>query len=414
LKIIEEGFHKHERDKTRHRNCSMSKNITTLSLGNKDIILVGTAHVSKESVKEVISVISHVKPDRVCIEIDEGRYKALTQESNWKNLNITRVLKEKKGFLLFFNLVLASYQKRLGFELGIRPGAEMIEAVTVSKKLGIPFSLCDRKIQTTLKRAWVKSSFWSKNKMLAALLASLFRKETPGAQEIEELKKKGVLQGMMEELSRFLPSIKEVLIDERDIYLAAKIFGAEGKKIVAVVGAGHVPGITRRLGELDSGALSKDVRALEIIPQKKSIYRILPWSIPAIIVGVIFTSFIYRGTDATVDNIVKWILINGSFSAVGGIIALAHPLTIVLAFLAAPITSLVPVIGVGIFTGILEALLRKPRVADFENLQEDITSIKGFFKNRVTHTLIVFMLTNIGSSIGTFIGGIPLFSSLFG
>lgn len=393
---------------------SMSNNMTNLRIGDREIILLGTAHISKESVQEVKSIIEDEKPDRVCIEIDESRYKALTQSDAWRNLNIIRVLKEKKGFLLFSNLVLASFQRRLGLNLKIKPGAEMLQAISTSKKLGIPHSLCDREIQITLKRAWAKTGFWGKNKMIAAMLGSLFTREKLSEKEIEQLKKKDVLQGMLEELSSFLPSVKEVLIDERDIYLATKIFHAEGKKIVAIVGAGHIPGIVKRLNRLEEGSVSHNIDELNTIPKKRSLSKIAPWVLPAAIIGAVIAGFLLKGSEVTVNNIYKWILFNGSLSAIGALIALAHPLTILLAFIAAPITSLIPVIGVGIFTGILEAVLRKPRVMDFENLHEDITSVKGFFKNRFTHVLIVFMLSNIGSTIGTFVGGIPLFTSLFG
>ncbi len=392
----------------------MTESKTSVKLGDREIILLGTAHISRESVTEVQQAIHEERPDRVCIEIDESRYKAIAGGDRWKNLKITRVLKEKKAFLLLANLVLASFQKRLGLDLGIKPGAEMVAAIEAANELGIPFSLIDREIQITMKRAWAKTGFWGKNKMLAVMLGSLFTREKLSEEEIEKLKNKDVLQGMLEEISEFLPSIKEVLIDERDEYLAAKIFEADDKKILAVVGAGHIPGIVKRLQMLQDGKASPDVTALNTIPQKKLISKSLPWVLPVAIIGAIIAGFIVRGSDVTLNYTMKWILINGSLSAIGALIALAHPLTIVLAFVAAPFTSLVPVIGVGILTGILEGTLRKPRVVDFENLQEDIASFKGFFRNRFTHVLLVFFLSNIGSTIGTFLGGIPLIASLFG
>jgi len=245
------------------------------------------------------------------------------------------------------------------------------------------------------------------------MLASMFTREKLSEDQIEELKKKGALQGMLEELAQFLPSVKEVLIDERDVYLATNIYKAQGEKIVAVVGAGHIPGIVRRLEELEKGNVSDDTSDLNKIPPKSALAKIIPWVVPAAIIGAIVAGFILRGSDVTLQNIYKWILFNGSLAALGAVASLSHPFTIVLAFVAAPFTSLVPVVGVGIFTGILEAALRKPKVVDFETLHDDITSFRGFFRNRITHILIVFFLTNIGSTIGTFIGGIPLFTSLF-
>jgi pheromone shutdown-related protein TraB len=392
----------------------MSNNVTRVSFEKREFILVGTAHVSRESVNEVREAISSEQPDRVCIELDETRYNALTKEDAWKNLNIIKVLREKKGFLLFSNLILSSFQRRLGMDLKMKPGMEMLEAIRTAEHNHIPFSLCDREIQITLKRAWKKTSFWGKNKMLAAMLASMFTREKLSEEQIEELKKKGALQGMLEELAQFLPSVKEVLIDERDVYLATNIHKAQGEKIVAVVGAGHIPGIVQRLKELQKGTVSDDTSDLNRIPPKSMFAKVIPWILPVAIIGAIVAGFILRGSDVTLQNIYKWVLFNGSLAALGAVASLSHPFTIVLAFVAAPFTSLVPVVGVGIFTGILEAALRKPKVVDFENLHDDITSIRGFFKNRITHILIVFFLTNIGSTIGTFIGGIPLFTSLFG
>jgi pheromone shutdown-related protein TraB len=394
--------------------ANMSGSVTRISLGEREFILLGTAHISRESVDEVKTIISTEKPDRICVEIDESRYKSLTQADAWKNLNITQVLRQGKGFLLMSNLVLASFQKRLGLDLGVKPGAEMIEAVKTAQQEDIPFSLCDREIQITLKRAWSKSGFFAKLKMLAVMLASIFTSQKLSEEEIEKLKKKNVLENMLEEISEFLPSVKEVLIDERDVYLATRVYQSTGTRVVAVVGAGHVPGMINRLQALDTGEASEDIAALDEIPPKNPVVKSLPWIVPVAIVGAIVAGFIVRGSDVTLPHIYRWVLINGTLSAIGALVALAHPLTIVLAFAAAPFTSLVPVIGVGILTGILEGTLRKPRVADFENLQDDIASFRGFFKNRFTHVLIVFMLSNIGSSVGTFIGGIPLFASLFG
>lgn len=392
----------------------MSENITRLKIGNREIIIVGTAHISEESVEEVKRTIAEEKPDRVCVEIDETRYKTMTEKSSWENMNITKILKQRRGFLLLSNLILASFQRRLGKELGIRPGEDMMAAIFAAKENNIPFSFCDREIQVTMKRAWSKSGFWGKNKMLAAMLGSIFSNEKLSKEELEELKKKSALHGMLEELAGFLPSVKEVLINERDIFLGTKVFEAEGNKIIAVVGAGHVPGMVMRIKELDNGTADKDLSSINEIPPKNPVSKILPWLIPLAIIGAIVANFFIRGSDVVLDNTIKWIVLNGGLSAIGSVIAFAHPLTILLAFVAAPITSLIPVIGVGMFTGLLESALKKPKVGDFENLHDDLTTVKGAYKNRFVHILIVFALSSVGSSIGTFLGGIPFFTSLFG
>jgi pheromone shutdown-related protein TraB len=320
-------------------------------------------------------------------------------------------LRERKGFLLLANLALTSFQRRLGLEMGVSPGEEMLAAVRACEEEGIAFSLCDRDIQVTLRRAWSRSSFWGKNKLLAALLSSVFTREKLDPEEIERLKSRSTFQNMMDELASYLPSVKEVLIDERDRYLAIRIYNAEGNKIVAVIGAGHMEGIIKNLEALEAGRLENDTASLEIIPPRKKVSRILPYIIPAIIIGLLVAGFFRSGLQLSLSMMWKWILVNGTLSAIGALLAFAHPITIVAAFAGAPITSLNPTIGVGLVTGLIEATVRKPRVTDFENLPEDLLSFKGFFKNRITHILLVFLFSSIGSSLGTFIG-IPYLTSL--
>jgi pheromone shutdown-related protein TraB len=378
------------------------------------LILVGTAHVSQQSVQEVRRIIREEQPDTVCVEIDEGRYRSLTEHERWRDLNVSDVLRRNQGFLLMAQLALASFQRRLGMGLGVRPGEEMLAAIEEARKADIPVALCDRQIQTTLRRAWARSGFWGKNKMLAALLASAFSREKLDAEAIEKLKDKSALEGMLEEIAGFLPSVKQVLIDERDVYLATRIFESGGQRVVAVVGAGHVPGIVRRLNALEAGNADTDLTELDRVPGRGAFARALPWLIPAAIVAAIVAGFFINGADVTVNNLLKWVVINGTLAALGSIIALAHPLTVAVSALAAPLTSLIPVIGVGIPAGLLEAALRKPRVRDFETLNDDIATTRGFFRNRFTHVLLVFFLSSLGSVAGTFLGGVPIFASLFG
>lgn len=392
---------------------TVSDTITRVNLGDREIIIIGTAHVSEESVDEVKQVLTEEKPDRVCVELDEGRYKSITSDKKWDNLDIFQVLKQKKGFLLLANLVLSSFQKRLGADSVSKPGEEMLAAVKVAQELDIPFSLIDREVQVTLRRAWAKSGFLGKNKLLAALLSSVLFDEKVSKEDIEELKKKSALQSMMDELAGYLPRVKEVLIDERDQFLATKIFQTTEKKVVAVVGAGHVPGMVKWLNDLYEGSKKDNLEDISKVPSPGIVAKIIPWLIPAAVIGLIVTAFIMKGSDVGLAGITHWVLINGIPSAIGALLALAHPLTIVISFLAAPFTSLVPVIGVGFVAAFIEALLRKPKVHDFEHLQEDITSLGGFFKNRFTHVLIVMVLSSLGSTIGTISGFPQLISNLF-
>ena len=381
----------------------MSETTTRLQLGDRTIVLVGTAHVSRESVTEVEAIIREEMPDRVCVEIDAQRYKAITQPDNWSSMNIYKIIKERKAFLLLGNLVLQAFQRRMGMDLGVKPGEEMRAAIRVSDELGIPFSFADREIQTTLRRAWARSSLWGKNKLLAALLASVFSNEKLTEEEIEGLKHKSELETMLEELADYLPAAKEVLIDERDQYLATKIFESEGDKVVAVVGAGHVPGIIRWLEALEQGNRESDLSLIDSVPPPGIIAKSAKWLVPALVAGLIIYGFISSGWSGGLEALSRWILVNGTLSALGALAALAHPLTIAASFLAAPVTSMNPTIGVGIVTGLLEAIFRKPRVQDLEALPDDILSLKGFFTNRFTHILIVFFFSTIGSAIGTFV-----------
>ena len=382
-----------------------------LQLGEREFLLLGTAHISSRSVEEVREVIQGEKPDRVCVELDAARYSSLTAGNGWRKLDIVQVLRNKKGFLLLANLVLSSFQRRLGAGLGVSPGEEMLTAVRLAEEAGIPFSLCDRDIQLTLRRAWARTSFWGKNKMLAAMLATIFSSEKLSPEEIEKLKSRTTFQSMLDELAGYLPAVKEVLIDERDRYLATRIYQAEGRRVVAVIGAGHVEGIARSLRALHDGGLPADTAALEQVPARRSWSSLLGWLLPVAIVGLLVAGFFRSGWQLSLTMLWKWVLVSGTLSAVGALVTLAHPLTIVAAFIGAPITTLNPFIGIGLVTGVLEAFLRKPRVSDFENLSVDLLTVRGFFGNRVTHILLVFLFSSLGAMIGNFIG-IPWLSSL--
>jgi pheromone shutdown-related protein TraB len=399
----------------------MNTNNIHLTLGNRDIHLIGTAHVSKESIDEVTCAIREGKPGMVCVELDESRYAAITKQDSWEKLDITKVLKEGKGFLLIANLTLSGFQRRLGNELGVKPGGEMIAAVNTAKEMGIDFSLCDREIHLTLRRAWACCGLWSKCKLLAALLSSAFATEKLSAEEIEKLKESSELDSMMNELSKYLPAVKETLIDERDRYLAAKIWAGQTKKeagnTIAVVGAGHLRGIQAWLEKFAMEAPAENSLAeLEIIPPKNLLSKAAKWIIPVLILAIIATGFLisfFRGDFSEFQNMLRlWVLWNGSLAALGCIIALGHPLAILVSFLGAPITSLNPFIGVGILSGLVQVAVRKPRVSDAENISADSATLKGIYRNRITRVLLVFFLSSLGSSIATFVSGPVVINSL--
>lgn len=371
--------------------------------GNRRYLILGTAHVSARSVEEVESLIRERRPDRVCVELDAGRLKAMESDGSWQNLDMYKVIREGRGFLMLGNLMLSSFQKRMGSETGVRPGAEMKAALDACRISDIPWSLIDRDITVTLKRAWGKSGFWGKNKLLAALIGSVMGDEEVSAEDIEALKQQSAMENMMDELAGYLPKVKSVLIDERDQFLACRLFGEQGDVVMAVVGAGHVPGIKRWLEALHNGSASSDTREIEQVPPPGIAGKIIGWAIPVAIVALLVAGFFFKGFDGGMENILRWLIANGGLAALGALLALGHPLTILAGLLGAPIATLNPLLGVGMITGLVEAVVRKPRVKDLENLQEDITSFRGFFRNRVTRVLLVFVLSSLGGMAGNFI-----------
>lgn len=383
----------------------MSQTQKILELNNRKITLIGTAHVSAESISEVENVISDVKPDCVAIELDEKRYESITNPDKYRELDIIKVLKRKEGFLLLANIVMASFQKRMGKNTGVKPGEEMVAAINKAKELNIPTALVDRPIQITFRRAWKKTSAYGKTQLLSALLASGFSKDEISSEEIENLKQSSEMDSMMKELSELMPAVKQVLIDERDQYLASHIWKAEGNNIVAVLGAGHLPGVEAHLKKIAENQASTDTSEIASIPESGIFSKIMMWLIPALIVAVIAFGFYIGGKDAGSKMALNWILWNGILAGLGALIAGGNPLTILVSFVGAPVTSLCPFIGVGIVAGIVQAAICKPQVKDLETLSDDAGSIKGFYKNKILRVLLVFLLSSVGSSIGTFAAG---------
>lgn len=364
----------------------------------KKIYLVGTAHVSKQSAELVKMVIGDTQPDSVAIELCEPRYQSIQDPSRWRNTDVFQVIRDGKAYVLMAQLALAAFQKRLGDELDVKPGEEMRAAIEAAELYGADITLADRAVRTTLKRAWAQASLWSLIKVIFTLIASMFSKERADMEEIEKLKNADALNAMMEEFSDYLPGVKEVLIDERDLYLAKKIAESPGDSVVAVVGAGHVPGIKHVIGE------TIDLEPLERIPPPRKSVLALTWGIPLLILGMIAYGFVDAGAERSFEMIVAWVLANGVLAALGTLIALAHPITVITAFVAAPITSLNPMIAAGWVCGLVEAVVRKPRVADLETIADDISTVRGLWTNRVSKVLLVVIFANVGSSLGTFVG----------
>lgn len=390
----------------------MSQTQKVLELNGRKITLIGTAHVSKESIDEVTQTIKTLTPDCVAIELDEKRADSIQNAERYSQLDIIKVLKRHEGFLLLANLILSSFQRRMGLNVGVKPGDEMLAAINTANEMNIPSVMVDRPIQITLKRAWAKNSFWGKCKLFALLISSAFSKEEVDPSEIENLKNSSEMDSMMGELAKEMPVIKKVLIDERDEYLASKIWDAHGENVVAVLGAGHLPGVEKHLQKLAAGEEKSDVTEISEIPPKSVLSKIAAWIIPALIIGLIAAGFVYGGRKAGAQLLTTWFLWNAIPAALLSIIALAHPITILVAFVAAPFTSLCPFIGIGFCTAIVQALVCKPKVSDMESLQDDVGSIKTLYKNRILKVLLVFVLSTLGSALGTFAGGSNVIAKL--
>src|SRR6056297_842330 len=374
------------------------KNVYRIDYQGKELILLGTAHVSKQSAQQVRELIEEEKPDTVCVELDKGRYDSVVNKNKWEKMDIIKIIKSKQAAFLLVNLALSSYQKRIAEQFGINAGAEMIEGINAAKDNDAKLVLADRDIKTTFLRIWRGMKFWGKMKLLVMIIASIFSKEEISEEELEKMKSEDMLTATLSELSESFPELKKSLIDERDQYLAHKIKQAPGQKILAVLGAGHIPGIKQEIEK------EQDIAKITHIPQASNAWKILLWAIPVIIIALIVSTF-FLNPPSGWAQIISWILWNGSLSALATLVALAHPLSILTAFAVAPISSLNPLLAAGWFAGLAEAFLRKPRVEEFERLSEDLTSFRGFWRNHVTRILLVVVFANIGSTVGTLIGG---------
>jgi pheromone shutdown-related protein TraB len=373
-------------------------NVTRIHLDDKEYILIGTAHISKLSAEEVKEVIEFERPDSVCIELDEQRYKSIMDGAKWKEMDIFTVIKEKKATFLLMNLVISSFQKRMAKQFGIKPGQEMIQGIESAEEVGAKLVLADRNIQITFARIWGGIGLWGKAKLATQIIGSIFNTENITEEELENLKSQDTLNAMLNEFTVMFPKLKVPLIDERDQYLAQKIKDAPGSKVVAVLGAAHVPGIIKEIKK------DHDLNTLTKLPPKSKVPKMIGWAIPFIILGLIGYT-LFSNPSAGLMQIMSWILWNGSFAALGAAIAFGHPLAILTAFIVAPLSSLNPLMAAGWFSGIVQAYFKRPNVGDFENLSEDVYNLKGFWNNKVTRILLIVVLTNLGSTLGTLLGG---------
>jgi len=389
-------------------NTMQHQNVHHLLCEGKEIILVGTAHVSRESADLVERVIIEENPDTVCIELCQARFDALKKKDQWQEMDILKVIRDKRTSLLLSQLLMMSFQKKIAEKFHINPGEEMLRAIALAEEQGAHIVLADREIRVTLLRTWRKMRFFSKVKLMTEMFLSLFMTDEITEEDIEKLKENDVLDMTLRQLGKKMPDLKNTLIDERDQYLAHSIRSAAGDKVIAVVGAGHIPGIVKAIEQKQD----VNIEAISIIPPAGPWGHIFGWGFSLGIVGLFIAGFVNSGFSASLAMMLSWSTITAICAAAGALLLLAHPLTIIAAACSAPIATLHPLIATGWVAGLTEATLRKPKVKDFLSLKEDVLSFKGFIQNKITRILLLIAIVNLTTSIGTFVA-IPVMMKYF-
>ncbi len=387
-------------------------------LGRTEIVLLGTAHVSRASAEAVARELEGGRFDAVAVELCPSRYQGLLEPGRLAETDLVQVVRRRRAFSVAATLALGAFQQRLAEQLGIEPGAEMRRAVELARAGGLPVLLVDREIGVTLRRVYHAVPWWRRLGLVAALGASVVSREQVSEAEIERLKEGDMLEAAFSEFRHRAPGIFRALIEERDAYMAARLrqecAKADRRRILVVLGAGHLAGVARALEQPDpSRSPEAVIAALEHLPPPSPWPRRLAWLVVVVILSGFAAGF-SRSPDLGWTLVAEWVLINGGLSALGALAAAAHPFTVAAAFLAAPLTSLNPTIGAGMVTGAVEALLRRPRVGDFERLRHDSASLRGWWRNRVTRVLLVFILSTLGSAAGTWLAGFRIADRLLG
>jgi len=380
--------------------------------------LIGTAHVSRSSAEAVQTMASSGQFDAIAVELCPARYDALTAERNWTDLDLYKVVREGKAGLVMANLALSAYQRRIAEQFGIEPGAEMRAAVTAAKQRNLPLELIDRDLATTLRRSYASVPWYKRLYLMTGLALGMVSSEEIDEDAIERLKEGDILEATFTEFAEHSPELYESLIAERDCYMAARLRQENPydpaveacKQVLVVIGAGHMEGMARQL-QNEQEHPDALVRKLDVIPPNAKWPRIIPWAIMVLILAGFAIGF-SRSPELGWQLVVFWVVINGGLAALGAVIARGHPLTVLSAMVAAPLTSLNPTIAAGMVTGLVESWLRKPRVSDLERLRFDITTVKGWFRNPATRILLVFFFSNLGSAIGTWVAGFKIFEAL--
>lgn len=388
-----------------------------VTVGDASLTVLGTAHVSRVSADEVARLIETGEFDAVAIELDTNRYATLTEPDQWAKMDLFKVIKEGKAGMVAASLALSAFQQRLADQMGIEPGAEMRAAIKGAKQANVPILLVDRDIGTTLKRVYANVPWWQRFNLFGGLLASVISSEKISEEEIEKLKEGDVLEATFSEFAESSNTLYEPLIAERDQYMAARlreeVSSGTYRNILVVIGAGHLKGLVTHLETPEQAPPSAVREALDTIPAGTPWLKVLPW----LIVALVITGFVIgfsRSPELGMQLVVDWVLINGGLAALGALIATAHPVTIIGSFFAAPLTSLNPLVGAGFVAAGIELYFRRPEVGDFSTLRRDVTQWRGWWRNRVARTLLVFLFATLGSAIGTYVAGFSIAGRLLG
>jgi pheromone shutdown-related protein TraB len=379
-----------------------------------DYTLIGTAHVSRASADAVRELAASGEFDAIAVELCQARYDALTAERKWTDLDLYRVLREGKAGLVMANLALSAYQRRIAEQFGIEPGAEMRAAAIAAQTHNLPLQLVDRDLATTLRRSYASVPWYKRFYLMSGLALGMVSSDEIDEEAIEKLKEGDILESTFTEFAEHSPELYEALITERDRYMAARLRQhnevAEGRRVLVVIGAGHMEGLTGHL-EGSQAVPADERRELEEMPPRARWPRVIPWAIMILVLIGFYIGF-SRSPELGWQLVFIWVAISGGLAALGALVARGHPLTVLSAMIAAPITTLNPAIAVGMVSGLVESWIRKPRVSDLENLRFDITTLKGWFRNPATRILLVFFLSNLGAAIGAWVAGFKIFGAL--
>lgn len=376
--------------------------------------LLGTAHVSRASAEAVERMARSGNFDAIAVELCPARLEALSGKRDWKDLDLYRVIREKKAGLVMAQLALSGYQRRIAEQFDIEPGAELKAAADAARELDLPLQLIDRDLAVTLKRSFHSVPWYKRMYMATGLLLSSMSTDEIDEAAIEKLKEGDLLESTFTEFAEQSPELYAALITERDRFMAAKLRQQNqdqpGRRVLAVVGAGHLEGLHAQLADGDRDPVT-EIEALNAVPPRRVWPRLIPWAIAALIISGFAIGFA-RSPELGWKLVAIWVLVNGVLAGLGAAIARGHPLTILSGVIAAPLTSLNPTVAAGMVTGLVESWIRKPRVADLERLRDDITSLGGWFRNPATRILLVFFFSNLGSAIGTWVAGFRIFGEL--